>query len=147
MELPGHVVALGGKDFLEKGVATHSSILAWRSPWTGEPGGLQSMGSQGVGHDWAADLPLSWPLQLQFSEGPGCHCRVSAAAHASQQHSQTLVSGVCADGCSDLCEAPRVAVLVPLSLMASDAEHLFTCLWPSVCLLWRNVCSGLLPIF
>ena len=36
---------------LEKGVATHSSILAWRIPWTEEPGELQSMGSQGVGHN------------------------------------------------------------------------------------------------
>ena len=36
---------------LEKGIATHSSILAWRTPWTEEPGGLQSMGSQRVGHD------------------------------------------------------------------------------------------------
>ena len=51
VELLGHVVALGGKDFLEKGMATHSSIRAWRSPWTEEPGGLQSTGSQGVGHD------------------------------------------------------------------------------------------------
>ena len=51
VELLGHVVDLGGKDFLEKGMATHSSIRAWRSPWTEEPGGLQSTGSQGVGHD------------------------------------------------------------------------------------------------
>ena len=35
------------------GMATHSSILAWRIPWTEEPGGLQSIGSQGVGHDWS----------------------------------------------------------------------------------------------
>ena len=42
---------LGGKDPLEKGMATHSSILAWRIPWTEEPGGLQSMESQRVGHD------------------------------------------------------------------------------------------------
>ena len=40
------VRSLGGKDFLEKGLATHSSILAWRIPWTEEPGGLRSMGSQ-----------------------------------------------------------------------------------------------------
>ena len=33
-------------------MATHSSILAWKIPWTEEPGGLQSMGSQTVGHDW-----------------------------------------------------------------------------------------------
>ena len=42
---------LGWEDPLEQGVATHSSILAWRIPWTEEPGGLQSTGSQKVGHD------------------------------------------------------------------------------------------------
>ena len=40
-----------GWDLLEKGMATHSSILAWRIPWTEEPAGLQSVGSQRVGHD------------------------------------------------------------------------------------------------
>ena len=45
------VQSLGWEDPLEKEVATHSSILAWRIPWTEEPGGLQSMGSQRVGHD------------------------------------------------------------------------------------------------
>ena len=40
-----------GKTPLEKGMATHSSTLAWRIPWTEEPGGLQSMGSQRAGHD------------------------------------------------------------------------------------------------
>ena len=39
--------------FLEKEMATHSSILAWKIPWTEEPGGLPSMGSQRVSHDWA----------------------------------------------------------------------------------------------
>ena len=43
---------LGGEDPLEKEMATHSSTLAWKIPWTEEPGGLQSMGSQRVGHDW-----------------------------------------------------------------------------------------------
>ena len=42
---------LGQKDPLEKGMATCSSILAWRIPWIEEPGGLQSMGSQRVGHN------------------------------------------------------------------------------------------------
>ena len=41
----------GGEDPLEKGMATHSNILAWRISWTEEPGGLQSMGSQRAGHD------------------------------------------------------------------------------------------------
>ena len=45
------VQSLGWKDPLEKGMATHSSILAWRIPWTEESGGLQFMGSQRVGHD------------------------------------------------------------------------------------------------
>ena len=49
-----HVWSLGWEDILEKGMATHSSILAWRIPWTEDPGGLQSMGSQKVGHDWIA---------------------------------------------------------------------------------------------
>ena len=42
---------LGWEDPLEKNMATHSGILAWRSPWTEEAGGLQFMGSQRVGHD------------------------------------------------------------------------------------------------
>ena len=47
------VPSLGQEDPLEKEMTTHSSILAWRIPWTEEPGGLQSMGSQSVEHDWA----------------------------------------------------------------------------------------------
>ena len=45
------VQSLGWKDPLEKGMATHSTILAWRIPWTEEPDGFQSMGLQIVGHD------------------------------------------------------------------------------------------------
>ena len=43
--------SLGQEDPLEEGMAAHPSILAWRIPWTEEPGGLQSMGTQRVGHD------------------------------------------------------------------------------------------------
>ena len=46
-----HVRSLGQEDPLEKGMATHSSILAWRIPWTEKPGGLQSMGLQRVRPD------------------------------------------------------------------------------------------------
>ena len=46
---------MGQEDLLETGLATHSSILAWRIPQTEEPGGLQSMGSQRVGQDWATN--------------------------------------------------------------------------------------------
>ena len=52
------VQSLGWEDPLEKEMATHSSILAWRMPWTEEPGGLQSMGSQRVGHDRPTSLSL-----------------------------------------------------------------------------------------
>ena len=45
------VLSLGGEDPLEKKMATHSITLAWKIPWTKEPGSLQSMGSQRVGHD------------------------------------------------------------------------------------------------
>ena len=44
---------LGGEDPLEEGMATHSSILAWRIPWIEELGGLQSVGSQSVGRGWS----------------------------------------------------------------------------------------------
>jgi len=58
--------SLSREDPLEKEMATYSSTLAWRIPWTEKPGRLQSMGSQRVGHDWVTSLHfvLSWLLQL-----------------------------------------------------------------------------------
>ena len=53
------VWSLGREDPLEKEMATHSSIIAWRIPWMEEPGRLQSTGSQRVRHDWATSLSLS----------------------------------------------------------------------------------------
>ena len=47
------VRSLGGKDPLEKEMATHSGILAWEIPWIDKPGGLQSMGFQNIGNDLA----------------------------------------------------------------------------------------------
>ena len=60
---------------LEKAVAPHSSTLAWKITWTQEPGGLQSMGSLGVGHDWAISLSCIGegngnPLQCSCLENP-----------------------------------------------------------------------------
>ena len=49
------VQSLGQENPLEEEMATHSSILAWRIPWTEEAGGLQSMGSPRVGHNWATE--------------------------------------------------------------------------------------------
>ena len=50
------VWSLGQEDPLEKGMATHASILAWRIPWAEEPGGLQSIGLQRVRHDWITNI-------------------------------------------------------------------------------------------
>ena len=61
------VPSLDQEDSLEKGMATHSGILAWRIPWAEKPGGLQSMGLQRVGHDWAreyAHIKIQEPLAL-----------------------------------------------------------------------------------
>ena len=53
--LETQVQSLGQEGPLEKGMATHSSILAWRIPWTEEPGGLHSMVSQRMGHSWVTN--------------------------------------------------------------------------------------------
>ena len=50
------IQSLGWEDPLEKGMATHSRILAWRIPWKEEPGGLQSIASQRVRRDWSSDV-------------------------------------------------------------------------------------------
>ena len=60
------VWSLGQEDRLEKEMATYSSTLAWKIPWMEEPGWLQSMGSQRVGHDWVSSLSFS----RHWSSGP-----------------------------------------------------------------------------
>ena len=70
------VRSLGGEDPLEKGMATHFSVLAWRSPWTEEPGGLGSTGSQRVRHDRATNthtnifstMPILFHLKLSSTD-------------------------------------------------------------------------------
>ena len=57
---------LGWEVLLEEGMATHSSILAWRNPWTEERGGLQSIGSQRVGHDCSTH-PQGRPIGRNFT--------------------------------------------------------------------------------
>ena len=61
---------LGQEDPLEKGMATHSSILAWRIPWTQKPGGLQSMGSQRAGHSWATNTHIQFSSVVSDSLRP-----------------------------------------------------------------------------
>ena len=79
--------SLGWEDLLEKEMATYSSNLAWRIPWTEEPNRLQSMGSQKVGHNWATNsfttyevlwcvLTISCPLCFSQRKVRSCHSRV-----------------------------------------------------------------------
>ena len=74
------VQSLGQEDPLEKEMATHSSILAWRIPWMEEPGGLQSTGSQRVGHDWATSLSFCIISCCSFS----CEICVIEEFHVSK---------------------------------------------------------------
>ena len=82
------VQSLSWEDPLEKGTATHASVLAWRIPWTGEPGRLQPMGSQRVGHDWATSLGA-------VAQAVAClhSCWLTHSAHA-RVHLDSIVTTV-----------------------------------------------------
>ena len=71
--LPGNHMIVSFYCHLEKRMATHSSILAWRIPWTKNPDGQQSMGSQRVGHNWATNAfnttSISWPIYSSIPTG------------------------------------------------------------------------------
>ena len=60
------IQSLGWEDPLEKGMAIHASILAWRIPWTKEPGGLQSMGPQRVRHDLVTKQQQHMPDTIPY---------------------------------------------------------------------------------
>ena len=68
------VQSLGWEDLLEKETATHSSILAWKIPWTKETGRLQSMGLQRITHDWVASLSRASQVALVIKNLPA-NCR------------------------------------------------------------------------
>ena len=72
--------SLGQEDPLEKEMATHSSILAWRIPWTEEPGGIQFMGSQRVGHNWVTN-PSTFHLTLPYCSHSDSHLESQWRAH------------------------------------------------------------------
>ena len=67
------VWSLGWEDPLEKEMTTHSSILSWRIPWTGEPGELQSIGLQRVGHNWSDLACMSVCICLKANWAPTMH--------------------------------------------------------------------------
>ena len=80
------VQSLGREDPLEKEMATHSSILAWRIPWTEEPGGLLTMGLQRVRHDWH-DLAAAAAVNYLKKEK---HKKI----HAQPSKCTALISGI-----------------------------------------------------
>ena len=80
-EIP--VLSLGQEDPLEEKMATHSSIFAWKMPSTEEPGGLQALGSQRVGHDWAHTTSFGKPLSVK---PPSSSVHFSTSPLASISH-------------------------------------------------------------
>ena len=68
------VQSLGWEDPLEKEMATYSSTLAWRIPWTEEPGGLQSIGLQRVGHNWVTNTFTFTTEILEITKLPTSAC-------------------------------------------------------------------------
>ena len=72
------VPSLDQEDPLEKGMATHSSTLAWRIPWAEDPGRLQSMGLQRVRHDWATELNRTAHIYRQPREEGERRCQATS---------------------------------------------------------------------
>ena len=95
------VQSLGREDPLEEEMATHSSILAWEIPWTEEPGGLQSTGSQRVRHNWATNTFFFTFRWIQNVLLPLRSYVLSSEAKMTLQH----LYGICIfRGRMDLCQ-------------------------------------------
>ena len=87
------VPSLGQEDPLEKEMATHSSILAWRIPWTEELGGLQSIELQRVGHDWVISLALFYRTAWLHSPVIKCKFMCLMQSEARQTKTSELRAG------------------------------------------------------
>ena len=83
------VQSLCREDLVEKEMATHSSVLAWKIPWMEEPGRLQSMGSWRVGHDWATSLSLLDSFK-RVNPTLSCLCQGSRWYAPYDNHPQTI---------------------------------------------------------
>ena len=83
---------LSQEDILEMEMATHFSIFAWRIPWTEEPGGLQSMGLQRVGHDWVTNTHTHIHTRFFFSAWALCMLPPSFPSMPCLSHSLQLIS-------------------------------------------------------
>ena len=112
------VWSLGWEDPLEEGMAPHSSILARKIPWTEEPGGLQSMGSLRVGHNWATSLSLFTFMHWRRKWQPApAFCLENPRGREAWRAVQSMSSQ------QDVTEQPSTAQPQPSSLTR------FSCSW------------------
>ena len=120
------VQSLGWEDPLEKEMAIHSSTIAWKIPWTEEPGRLQSMGSQRVGHDWATSLSLSKGFMPRGTFQCAGHCGESLLTHAPTGDPLTLAGSFCSVSCRLTAPLPWVLVCPKFCLCPPSLESLFS---------------------
>ena len=92
------VQSLGWEDPLEKEMAIHSSTITWKIPWTKEPGRLQSMRSQRVGHDWVTSLSLFTLISLWPCLSLGLEWKLTFSSHWYFNYAKSLQS------CPTLCD-------------------------------------------
>ena len=128
-------------------MAPHSSTLAWKIPWTEEPGRLQSMGSLRVGHDWATSLSLftfmHWRRKWQPTpssclenprDGGAWWAAVYGVAQSRTRLKRLSSSSGSMDNNSDPGPVPGLGAPIPMQ----SKIHLYLCRWPSVSLLYPS---------
>ena len=134
------VRSLGWEDLLEKGMATYSSILAWRISWTEEPGGLQSMRLQNVGRNWVTNtciiaLLCSLVSVVQWSESAICihvsppswaYLTLSPSTHPSRSSQSTELSSLCCRPASHWLSILHVVVYTRQSYSPSSPHPPFS---------------------
>ena len=122
-------------------MATHSSVLTWRIPGTGEPGGLPSMGSHRVGHDWS-DLPVSSIVVGSLCSWEEVRTWPSDISTLTQNLIFRFVFGVFGGG-AGVCVHVRVCVHIHVCLLlpvpcVSDAIVVVSCFFPPLITTWTR---------
>ena len=127
-------------------MATHSTILGWRSPWMGEPGRLQSTGSQRVGQDWATKQQNNWShifktAVLRYNPHTVQFTRVKCAIPWSLVYSQrcAVITAVSFGTLHPLAVTPFSSICSPalINPLSVSLDHLFcTFLWMGLCNMW-----------